>query len=182
MFAVSGCATIGTEITKANNHVRMPGYSVVIPPDQGWHLQQDDARESARLIKKVDPIIWQMWFFRNTINSDALMAATAKEVADHFRQLDIQVMIEEGVKKGKYQLRDVTMGEETVGDRSFYTMEHSIITAALFQRMNMYLHFPRARNNRHFFVAHYSEATPPGVTAKSYKNEFLRVLTTLDFK
>jgi len=173
---------MGTEITKANHHIRMSGYSVVIPPDQGWHLQRDDAGESARLIKKIDLIIWQMWFLRNTINNDLLIAATAKEVADHFRQLDVQVMIEEGVKKGKYQLRDIKMGEETVGGRIFYTMEHVIITAALFQRMNMYLYFPRPRNNRYFFIAHYSEAMPPSVTAKSYKDEFLRVLATFEFK
>ena len=182
VIGVAGCATIGTAITKTNSHVQMPSYSLVMPPDRGWYLQRDDGKEYAILTKQIEPIVWQMRFYKNTLLHDALIAATAKEVADDFRTLEVQVMIEEGVKKGKYQLSDVKIGEEVVGNKKFYTMEHVIVSPSAMQRASMYLYFPQAKNNRHFFAAHYFETSPPGVVAKSYKEEFLSALASFNVR
>lgn len=39
MFILTGCATLGTQITRDNNQISMPHYSFVIPADEGWHLK-----------------------------------------------------------------------------------------------------------------------------------------------
>jgi hypothetical protein len=177
-----GCATLGTEVTTNNNRIQMPSYSFVVPANQGWHLQQDDGREYAILTKQVQPIMWQIRIYKNPVMSQILQSASAEEVADDFRKLEVQVMIEEGVKKGQYQLRDVKMGEEIVDNKQFYTMHHVIVSQSIVQKASMYLYFPQPRNNRYFFAAHYFETTPPNVIAKSYKQDLLAVLASLHLK
>jgi len=178
----SGCATLGTEITTSNNQIQMSSYSLVVPANQGWHLQRDDGRDYAILTKQVEPIMWQIRTYKNSVLSETLISATAKEVADDFRKLEVQVMNEEGVRKGKYQLRDVKMGEEIIGNKQFYTMELVVVSRSIVQKASMYLYFPQPKNNRYFFAAHYFETTPPNVIAKSYKQDLLNALANLNFK
>ncbi|HEX9443079.1 MAG TPA: hypothetical protein VGA73_03125 [Candidatus Binatia bacterium] len=184
LLAISlvGCSTARTEITKKNNRIEAASYSFVIAADQGWYMQRDEKGERITLTKQAGPIVWQIMFYKNILLADQLAAASAEAVADDFRKLEVQVMMEEGVKKGKYQLRDIKMGEEIVGDRAFYTLEHVALSPSLMQRASMYLYFPQAKNNRYFFVAHYFETTAPGVAAKSLKDEFLSALASLTVK
>jgi len=160
----------------------MPGYSFARPPDQGWRLERDDSRDYAILTKRIEPVVWQIRTYKNPVRSDVLVAATAKEIADDFRKLQVVNMTEEGVNKGLYELRDVEMGEEIVGEKKFYTMEHVIFNQELVQKVSTYLYFPQPANNQFFFVALYFEKTPSNANAKSYRQDFLNVLANLTFK
>ena len=179
---LSGCVTLGTEITTSNNYIQMPSYSLVVPANHGWHLQRDDGHQYAILTKRIESTIWQIRTYKNSVLSEMLNSATAKEVADDFRELEVQAMIEEGVKKGQYQLRDVEMREEIVGTKQFYTMHYVIVSQSTVQKASMYLYFPQPKNNRYFFAAHYFETTPWNVVPKSYEQDFLDALANLDFK
>ncbi len=177
-----GCGILRTQVTTYDNHVQMPSYSFPMPEEKGWQLQRDDSRDYASLTKRIDPIIWQIRTYKNPVRSDVLVAATAKQIADDFRKLGVVSMTEEGVNKGLYELKNIEMGEEIIGVRRFYTMEHEISSPSLVQKVSTYLYFPQPANNRYFYVAHYFEQAPPNVKVKSYKQDFLNMLTRLEFK
>ena len=175
---------LGTQLAlvPSDNQVQMPSYSFPMPEDQGWRLQKDDSRDYAILTKRSDPIVWQIRTYKNPIKSDVLVAATANQMADDFRKLQVVNMTEEGVNKGLYELRDVEMGEEVIDERRYYTMEHAIVSKKLAQRVSTYLYFPQPANNQYFYVAYYLEQAPPDVKVKSYKKDFLNLLARLRFK
>jgi hypothetical protein len=158
---LAGCASLGPAVTRSNNHVQMPHYSFVIPPDRGWHIQQlDSSAESAIIGQQAGSLRFEMKIMRNVISDDALKQATAKAVADDFRELEKRIMIEQGVDRGLYRLEDVTMSEETLGGLTFYTMSYSIAADSGKQQAALYLWIPRPERNDAFIVAHYSETMP----------------------
>jgi hypothetical protein len=181
IFFFAGCATLGTEINKDNNQIQMPHYSFAVPPDQGWHLlRPDEKSEVAITTMKAGPFTFQMKMMRNVILGENLKAASAKTVADDFRNIEKQIMIEQGVNKGLYQLRELAMGEETVGDKKIFTMNYVILADTGTQKVSLYLYFPKDESNDYFIIAHYSETVPPNAfLVKSFKPEFLEALKSL---
>lgn len=181
LVILTGCATMGTEITKSNNQIQMPHYSFVAPPDQEWYLLRLDEKNEAAVIEmKAGPFTFQMKMMRNVILDENLKVASAKTVADDFRNIEKQTMIEQGVNKGLYQLRDLTMSEEMVGDKNFFTMNYLISANTGTQKASLYLYFPKDEKNDYFILAHYSETVPPNAfLVKSFKSEFLEALKSL---
>jgi hypothetical protein len=181
LVILAGCSTIGTEITKNNNQIQMPNYSFVVPPEQGWHLlRPNEQYEVALMTKKLGLSTFQMQIMRNQIIDKDLKALPAKGVADNYRNLEKQIMIEQGVNKGLYQLQDLAMAEETVGDKKYYTMTYVVLSNANTQWASLYLYFPKEEKNDFFILAHYSETAPPNtVLVKSLKAEFLETLKSM---
>jgi hypothetical protein len=159
---ILGCASTAPAVTRSNNRVQMPHYSFIAPPDRGWQLQRlEDPAETAILTHVAGSFAFAMKILRNTVTDDALKQATAKAVADDFRELERQTMIEEGVNRGLYRLEDVTLGEESIAGLTFYTMTYLVVRDSGTQRAALYLWFPKPERNEAFIVAHYSETTPP---------------------
>lgn len=181
---LGGCATLGTEITGRNNHIQMPHYSFFVPGDEGWHIQRQDKHyEKAVINKEEGSVLFSMQFLRNIIIDEGMRANPAEVVADDYRGFERRSMIELGVKKGLYQLKDVRTGKKKVGNKIFYTMDYTILSKQGTQKASLYLYFPKERNNYYFIIAHYSETIPPGASlAKSYKPDFLATLESLEVK
>ena len=101
---IVGCASMPPAVTLSNNHVQMPHYSFVVPPDRGWHIQRfDSLNESAIIGQDAGPLRFEMKLMRNIVSDEALKQATAKTVADDFRELEKRIMIEQGVNLGLYR-------------------------------------------------------------------------------
>lgn len=181
---IVGCASLAPAVTQSNNHVQMPHYSFVVPPDHGWRLQRfDNPAESVLITQRVGPFHFQMKIMWNVVFDDALKQATAKAVADDFRELEKRIMIEQGVNRGLYRLEDVTLGEETMAGLTFYTMDYLVVSDAGTQRAALYLWFPEPQHNEAFIVAHYSETMPPNsALLKSYLPDFKSTLQTLTMR
>jgi hypothetical protein len=82
-----------------------------------------------------------------------------------------------------YQLKDVTRGRETLGGKTFYTMNYTAFQKDVSQRALVYLYFPKERDNDTFIVAHYSETIPAGAAMdKSSKPDFTSTLASLKVK
>lgn len=178
----AGCASMAPEVTRSNNRVQMPHYSFVVPPDRGWRIQRfESPHESAVLTQSAGPLRFEMKFMRNVVSDEALRQATAKAVADDFRELEKRLMIEQGVNRGLYRLEDVTFGEETIASLTFYTMSYSVVTDSGTQRAALYLWFPEPERNDAFIVAHYSETMPPNTVllASRLLSDFKSTLQTL---
>ena len=178
-----GTANLGTKITRENNKVQMPHYSFSVPPDVGWHVRTEgDPLESVTVaMNPVGLFLLQMKFIRNTILDDKLRNATAKQVADDYREKEKNIMIEQGVKKGQYELSELTMSEERLSGRTFYTMKYRVDSKNNFQGALLYLLFPKESHNEWFIAAHYSVTAPQNVyVADSRKSDFLTVLQSLE--
>lgn len=184
LVLTAGCATLGTEITKDNNYIRMPHYSFTIPVSNGWHIQKPGGKaEVAVIVKKEKGVFFQIQIIRNRIPFYAIFSVkdtTAEDAADDYRSHEEQGMLMMGVKKGLYQLKDVIKSEEKIGDKTFYTMNYLILKNEGRQNAGLYLYYPKEKNNETFIVAHYSESIAAGASlAKSYKHDFKKILESL---
>lgn len=184
LASIAGCASMAPEVTRSNSHVQMPHYSFVVPPGRGWHVQRfDSTAESAIIAQRAAPFQIEMKFMRNVVADDALRQATAKAVADDFRQLEQRIMIEQGVNRGLYRLENVTLGEETIGGLTFYTMDYVLVGDSGTQRAALYLWFPKPERNESFIVALYSETSPPNsLLLSSHLPDFKSALQTLTLR
>ena len=179
---LAGFASLGIEITHENNHVKMPHYAIVLPADKGWYLKRTDERlEAITATRQIGLFLLQIKLYRNLILNKEMQKQLAKTVADDFRKLEMQIMLEQGVYKDLYNLEILDMGEEVVANKTFYTMVYIITAESGIQRAVLYLYFPKPENNDAFIVAHYSETIPVKAlpTEQTYISDFDRVLRTL---
>jgi hypothetical protein len=162
----------------------MPHYSFVLPADQGWHMRRTDENlEAVSLSKKAGNIVFQIKLYRNPILDKAMQADSARTVADDYRLLEKRIMVEQGVNKGLYNLKNVKMDEEVIGNKTFYTMNYTITDSSGIQRSGLYLYFHKPSNNDYFIMAHYSETIPAnGLLEKTYKPDLLKILESLSIR
>jgi len=184
LMLIASCASIGTSITRDNSQITFPHYSIVVTPAKGWRLLRPNEKNEVAVVR-IDlgpPMSARvvMQFMKNDIVDERLRSWTAKQVADDYRNLEKQIMVEQGVNKGQYKLSDVVMGEETVGSKNLYTMKYTTSRSTSNQTASLYLYFPREEKNPYFIVIHYSETMPPGVfVARSFHQDFLETLKSL---
>ena len=185
-FLLAGCATTDTEITNINNRISTPTYSITVPPKRGWKMKNDTADPNANvtyLVKTISSSSYMMRFSINWVKQDYMKSWTAKQVADNYRKGEQVNMIVKGVMTGMYTLKDVIMGKKKVGNKLFYTMDYTTVTNKIEQRASLYLYFPKNRNIGTFFVSLYSEASMSDKPlSRSFKNEFLETLNSLEMK
>ena len=119
-FLITGCAGTSVVVNQENNKIVMPHYSIELPANQGWsltNLNKND--ETLTLNKKVNSLFCQMVFLRNMLTAQNMKSLNAKQVADDYRESEKANMMVRGVMTGAYELRDVIMGEEFVGNKKF---------------------------------------------------------------
>lgn len=181
ILLLGGCASSGVVITKNNNVINMPHYSIEAPPAQGWTLDVvDRVYSKISLSKSVDSAASQMWFNINWVAGEHMKTWAAKQVADDYRNGELSDMQIKGVMTGMYKLEDVVMGEQVIGGKKFYTMDYVTIRADMTQRSSLYLYFPRETDIEVFVVAIYTDGyTSKEMLSRSYKPEFIRVLESL---
>jgi hypothetical protein len=184
LLLLTGCAGLGTEITARNNRIELPHYSITVPPDEGWHLrEQGGPYEFVLLVNEDGPLHFEMKLMRNTVLDASKRQASAAELADDFRDLEKTMMIEEGVKKGLYELEDVRTTEEVIGGKTFYVMSYLARGPFGTNRASLLLFFPKERDNESFLVAHFSEFFPANtVLLQSHEPHMVRVLESLEVR
>ena len=182
---LASCASPETPITTSNARITFPHYSIVVPPDRGWRVVRPNEKgEVAVVTMTLDlpgaPATFRMQFLRNEVLHEVPRSWSARQVADNFRKMERQIMIEQGVNKGLYKLGDVVMGEESVGDKTFYTMKYTTSDSRVNQSASLYLFFPKEEKNTYFLVIHYSETIPRGAAVVlPFHREFLETLKSL---
>ena len=181
VFLVAGL-TISAHAGTANNTVKMPHYSVVIPSDQGWHLKTEggSVEKAVATMKPGKGVIVEMQFMRNGILSDSLRALSAADLAADFMSLERRVMEEEGVGKGAYTLSDVKIREETHGEKTYRVMQYQTETKSSLQHAWLCLYIPKETGNEAFIIAHYSVTAPQkSPPANDSHDQFAQVLASL---
>jgi hypothetical protein len=181
VLSLVGCVPTGVKITGDNNQINTPYYSIMVPPNEGWHQNQDHGDLDLSYFEKTTPpSVYIMRFSTNLPVDKSMRTWTAKQVADDYRNGEQANMIMMGVMAGLYELKDVVMGEEMVGDNHFYTMTYATIENGIEQRASLYLHFPREQGFSRFLVALYSETHPVNeFERKSFRGDFIQTLNSL---
>jgi hypothetical protein len=181
IILLAGCVSTGIEIIDTNNHIDTPHYSIVVPQNQGWYQNNNEGDlDLSHFEKTVSSNIYIMRFSSNWVVDKSKKSWSAKQVADDYRDGEKRNMIIMGVMSGQYELKDVVMGEESIGNKQFYTMTHTAIANGIEQRASLYLHFPVERGFTRFLVALYSESySVKAADRKSLKAEFLETLHSL---
>lgn len=184
--AKQGPNTIGAEET-TNHKIQMPHYSVALSPDHSWHIEKlGDPFESVLLTKQMattplGPIVVEIKFMRNIITDESFRAKTARWNADNFRTIEKNIMIEQGVNTGMYELGDVTMGDEEIAGKTFYFTDYKTYTSSDRQWSSLYLFFPKEKDNDAFIVAHHSVRMPLEAVLFEYsKTDLIDLLRTLN--
>ncbi len=164
-----------------SSRVEMPHYSFEKPAERGWRVQRKIKQmETTVLTKRVKPFTFQIKVMVVPILDESRQSWTAAKVADDYRAIEERMMIEQGVERGLYELRDLTKGETVVGDKTFYTMDYVIDDRKGLQQASLCLLFPRPEDNEHFILLHYSETIPAlSMLLRSYRGEFEAVLASL---
>lgn len=172
---------LSTSVTAKSSRVEMPRYSFEKPAERGWRVQRKVKKmETTILTKRVGPFTFQIKVMVVPILDENRQSWTPAEVADEYRAIEERTMIEQGVERGLYELRDLTKGEKVVGDKTFYTMDYAVYNREIRQRASLYLTFPRPEGNDHFILLHYSETIPAlAALLKSYRPDFEGVLASL---
>jgi hypothetical protein len=169
------------ETTKNENVIDMPHYSIHAPSEAGWNLTIEDRSQSIiYLNKSVGSTSYQMRFGINWAASENMKTWTAKQVADDYRNRELSDMQLKGGMAGVYDLENVVMGEEIIGDKKFYTMAYEISQDGMKQLSSLYLYFPKETNIGVFIVIIYTEGSiDDELLSQSNKPEFIRVLESL---
>ena len=172
------------EITDLNNHIDTPLYSITVPPGLGWYQNMDESDSDQLFFEKtVASDVYVMSISTNDVADESMVSWSAKQVADEYRNGEQKDMVMMGVNTGQYELTDIVMGEEKVGDKQFYTMTYTTKGAGIEQRASLYLYFPLELGSTRFIVALYSEAGPANhKERKSLKNDFIETLDSLKTK
>ncbi len=153
---------------------------------KGWYINRIGGEsEIVNINKKNELFGFELSFQIFQILDENLKQKSISEIADIYRQNEINGMIELGVNKGKYNLsKDINSGNCVIQNKTFYTMRYATFTEQILNYGNLYIHIP---NNKNFiFIAHHAETGPNQRYSKNpklkYKEEFEKLLENIKIK
>jgi len=170
------------DIADTNNQINAQYYSITVPTDSGWISNKTKPGTDVSYFElAAPPNLYVMSFRTNWVAKESMKTWTARQIADHYRNGEVEDMKKRGVSTGLYNLKDVTMSEEQVGSKDFYTLSFSTITNEIEQNAILYLYFPKEKDIERFYLAGYSEFY--SVNAPSYvtmKSDFMETLRSFE--
>ena len=165
---------------EVSTDAKLPHFSFSAPEDDAWVEEQVLNKGKIVFTARRGAVVYRITLLENSILDEKMRQASAKDVADDFRNREKNIMIERGVKGGLYELSELTMGQETIGGKLYFTMKYSTSVQGGVQSSKGYLYFPSEYDNNYFLMALYSEATRSGdLPTFSFESEFLDVLQTV---
>jgi hypothetical protein len=149
-------------------------------PDQNDWKNQEFGTRKAVYSSKRGSNYHQIVLMENFIRDEAMKLMGIPSIANHYRNTEKRNMIELGVNRGLYELLNLTMGEDTVGEKTFYTMKYSTKQKKAFTNAQLYLFFPGTKKVTNFFLALYVQTAPSKKKLKkSLEKDFFGVLETV---
>lgn len=161
--------------------VDLSHFSFTEPDNRDWKKEFVGPRKAVYSLRRGNNY-HQMVLLENVVRDPSLRRMSIPLIANHYRNSEKHNMIEMGVNKGLYELLDVTMGEKTVGGKTYYTMKYATKykKAFNFQRAQLYLLFPEKKEVTDFLFAIYVQSAPSKKKLKeSLLSDFLDVLETV---
>jgi hypothetical protein len=166
--------------------VEMRHYSFKIPSGAAWTIERPGGPFEEVVLTQLlyaDTGHVQIRILRNQIFSPKLVKASAQKNADNIRRGEKQTMIGEGVRRGLYQLHDVSMGDATISQKHFYVMDYTTETSTDLEPSSLYLLFPHEGDNASFIMVVYTPVLAKKRGAiDSSRPDLMSVLSSLELK
>ena len=174
------------DVTSAAERFNFEHFSISIPENDVWKTLPANPNQNV-YVASIDKVNYQITLLENVFTGSSSVNNTAQSIADDYRENEKQGMIELGVKRGLYELFNVTMGESMVGDKLFYTMTYTTKASSgfksIFESAELYLYFPNKNYVQEFFVAHYAEsASKQKKLTLKMEPDFLDLLESLSVR
>ena len=117
---------IKTEILVAlENSINFLPFSFENLEQKGWDIVERMNEEPVIIFQKKDAdSMCIVTAYVKRIPEGSMRSLQDVEVADVFREGEKENMISEGVNTGLYNLEDLQLGEENVGNKRFFTMKY----------------------------------------------------------
>ena len=177
LFILECGASPATEHT--TSRIKFNFFSFSTPNTNTWQLLEKTDRK-AIFTTRHGSAIYRITIIENYVYDQTIKTLSAKDAADDYRNREMFWLMEFCEKKGKYELRDLTMGDEQISNNIYYTMKYLTINPEVFQSARLYLYYPYEKANNYFLVAHYCEAAPnQGSLIFSFESDFLELLKTV---
>jgi hypothetical protein len=175
---ILGCnASLATESSAPRIEFRHFSFST--PNTDTWKLIEKTDRQSV-FTTRHGRAIYRITIIENYIYDETIKTLPAKEAADDYRNHERFRLMEFCEKREIYELRDLTMGDEQIDNKVFYTMKYLTINPQIFQSARLYLYYPLKKANNYFLMAHYCEAAPnQGSLIFSFESDFLQLLKSV---
>jgi hypothetical protein len=166
---IAGCGT-SRAITAENQVIEMPSYTLRVPPDRGWELdeRQGEPTELVRIVRSEGDRHYLVTVARNIIVDPVRRGWASEAVARDYFAFERKEMAVKGVEAGKYELSGVTEDTVTVDGRRFFRMSYQTHGAGARVLSSMYLHFPEPEDNEAFYLLHLSEGVRPDLPHHPY--------------
>ena len=127
----------GDEQTNKDLFVDFRTYSVSYPVGDDWSCTTDRINELVSFSRYkhwltgvvVGETFIKVW--KNEIKSDTF-SLNEKQTADDYRNNELKIMKEVGVKKGQYELEDVVLFDTIVNEKKFYCMSYTTTSGSIF--------------------------------------------------
>ena len=140
-YCLSSCSMgipTGDEQTNKDLFVDFRTYSVSYPVGDDWTCETDRINESVsfKRIKQWDVSgnaigVTFITVQKNWIKSDTF-SLNEEQTADDYRNNELKIMKEVGVKKGQYELEDVVLFDTIVNEKKFYCMSYTTTSGSIF--------------------------------------------------
>ena len=157
------CATapVGPKLTQRT--LDFQSYAVDAPAGDEWGLREIDRARQAVAFQRATVAVMAGQVSATTVIAvfEVPIAPAGWDLgeeqhADRYRDNEIRIMNEEGVKKGQYALRNVRKGLETVAGRKLYSLRYETVTGNWFtggkeSAAVLFLHVPPDLATRHAF-------------------------------
>lgn len=177
---LSGCASSLVQVTPENNRITLKDVQFTAPDTGEWTIQYSGAsKDQSVLLKRIGQSSIIIVIARNYLLESQMRSKSAKEVADHFRNHEKQIMIDQGVNKGLYTIKDIEMGEIDINGQTFYTMDYVNVSQQGKVRASLYLLFPSSEQNDYFIMTLFQESIPPNIEIPDHKPIFIELLKSL---
>ena len=177
LFILGCSASIAMEDT--DSRIKFQYFSFSVPDSNTWQLL-DKTDNQAVFTTRHDHALYRITIVENYIYDEMIKKLPAKEAADDYRNAEKYWLMELCTRRRMYELRDLTMGDEQIGDNLFYTMKYLTTNPQVYQSARLYLYYPFKKGNNYFLVAHYCEAAPDQSSIqRSYESDFLQLLKSI---
>ena len=177
LFIIGCNASLSTE--RIAPRIEFQHFSFSTPNTDTWKLIDKTDRQAVFAIRH-GRAIYRITIIENYIYDQQIRSLPAKEAADDYRNHEKFRLMEFCEKREMYEFHDLTMNDEQIDNKVFYTMKYLTRNPQIFQSASLYLYYPFEKENNYFLIAHYCEAAPnKGLLIFSFESDFLQLLKTV---
>ena len=192
LIVLTGCSLpskpleLPTQPTSEDIAIETKYYSAYLKSPERWTITKIiEAYDGVVLERENRPPSCRIMLIRKPVAEDGIAGNSAREMADSIRHREKQGMVAQGVDKGLYHLKDVSMDEHVLNGKTFYTMTYKTapIKGQGYETASLYLYFPKVTANTYYILAHFSQTYVDSEPAgPSCRVDFTRILENLTIK